>query len=92
MCMQYFERADVVELVSSKLAGGLDLRLFRTFILDPVNPFETLDREKDLLAAARQGRSSVVKWIHSCMTADPKKGDDRVLGRREPTHVVQLRL
>jgi hypothetical protein len=93
-CLAYLERPEVAELVSSKLAGGLETRLFRAFLQDvpgrasdpqgeqnAQDPFETLDRENDLLEAAREGYLGAVEWLHARMMADPKEGDARVFAR-----------
>jgi hypothetical protein len=90
-CLALLERPEIADLVSSKLVGGLELRLFRTFLLDArgrasegqnaQDPFETLDRENDLLAAAREGYIGAVEWLHGRMRADPKEGDARVFAR-----------
>ena len=50
----YFLLPEIAELVSANLAAGLESRLFRTFLSPGLDPFETMDREEDLLAAARE--------------------------------------
>ena len=84
-CLEYFESPQIAELVSSRLGGGLDLRLFQTFLRDPrgsldppPDPFETLIREEDPPSAAREGHSGVVKWLWSCMRGAPADGDGKV--------------
>ena len=83
-CLKYFERPEVVEQISARSAAGLELRHFQTFLREPrgsggpIYPLETMDREKDLLAAAREGRLIAVKWIFNCMKEAPKYSKFRV--------------
>lgn len=41
-------------------------------------PFDTMDRQKDAVHAAREGRFSVAKWLYSCMRQSPAEGDETV--------------
>ncbi len=78
-CLGYFENPVIVELVSSRLADGLEKRLFQTFIRDipgsgaPLTTFESMNRD-DLVAAAREGHFGAVKWLHNCLTEVPENG------------------
>ena len=73
-CLKYFERPEVAELVSSRLAPGLELRLFQTFLRGSgVDPFETMDCKRDAQAAAREGRFGGVKWLVNCMKSAPEE-------------------
>jgi hypothetical protein len=86
-CLKYFEKPDVAELISSRLYDGLEFRLFHTILRnirgsgDPIDPFVTMDREEDLLAAAREGRFGAVEWLFDCMNKAPKNGDTKVFAR-----------
>ena len=71
----YFLRPEVAELVSAKLAPGLESRLFRTFLSHGLDPFETMDRDEDLLAAARDGRLGAAEWLYNAMKEAPEPGD-----------------
>jgi len=48
------------------MADGLERRMFQTFLRDPKgsgDPFETIDRKKDLRTVAREGHFGVFKWF-----------------------------
>jgi hypothetical protein len=75
-CLKYFERPVVADQISSRLADargqGLELRLFQTFLLDPEDPFKIMNREYDLLAAARAGHFGAVKWLYKLLKRGPE--------------------
>ena len=80
----YFTRPDVAELLSAQMAAGLESRLFRTFLSDvsgSSDPFETMDRKEDLLAAARDGRLGAVEWLFRAMKQAPEPGDALIFAR-----------
>jgi hypothetical protein len=77
-CLKYFGRPTVVELVSAKLAAGLELRLFKTFLRGPLDSFDIMDHERDPPAAAKEGRFEALKWLFDRMKGDPNYADAKV--------------
>ena len=85
-CLKYFDDPDIAELVSERLVGDFDRRLFQAFLRDPLGTsdlktFDTMRWWEDPVAAAREGRFGVVKWLFKSIRAEPVAGDPDALGR-----------